>query len=135
MMVILARSAFFSPMWTRLPGGSPALRDRRWAETEDVIAVLPPQSVESPDPTFVEEERPLFEPRLGCLPIDVLEEALDVIGPLEAVVNHEGMLEDVHDQDGLTAGRMARVVLVDPEVDEHAAGRVLVEDNPSSAPP
>src|SRR4030042_680417 len=36
MMVILVRSAFFSPMWTRLPGGSPALRDRRWL----ILAIL-----------------------------------------------------------------------------------------------
>jgi hypothetical protein len=66
-------------------------------------------------------------------PIDGLEEGLDVVGPLEPVVDHVGVLEDVHDQERRASGRVADVMLVDPEVDQPAVGQVLVEDDPADA--
>src|SRR5689334_7472287 len=37
----------------------------------------------------------LFQASFGRLPVDVLEKRLDVVRPLEPVVQHEGVLEDV----------------------------------------
>src|SRR3972149_787088 len=100
MMVILARSALFSPMWTRLPGRRPALRALRWLilpilnlifpgmgvgalrslhPVENVVPPLFLLVIERPDPLFLDHRRRLFEPRLGGLPVDVLEKSLDVV--------------------------------------------------------
>jgi hypothetical protein len=40
----------------------------------------------------------LLESRFDLRPVDVLKEGRDVIGPFEAVIDHEGMLEYVHYQ-------------------------------------
>lgn len=37
------------------------------------------------------------DPALDCFPIDILEEGLDVICPLQSVIRHESVLKDIHD--------------------------------------
>jgi len=39
-----------------------------------------------------------FQSTFYCLPIDILEEGCNVICPLQAVIDHESMLEDIKNQ-------------------------------------
>jgi hypothetical protein len=50
--------------------------------------------------------------------VDVFEKGFDVIGSLQPVIDHKGMLKDIQYQNGCAAGRVADVVFIDPEVDE-----------------
>ena len=77
-------------------------------------------------PLFDSHREKLFEPSFGCLPMDVLEERLDVIGPFQPVIDHERVLKDIQDQDGVAAGKVSSVVFVDPAVEEIAGGNVLI---------
>ena len=39
-----------------------------------------------------------FQSTLNCLPLDILEEGCNVICPLQAVIDHESVLEDIKNQ-------------------------------------
>jgi hypothetical protein len=39
---------------------------------------------------------PLPKTSFYHIPVDVLEEGLDIVGSLQPVVDHEGMLENIH---------------------------------------
>jgi hypothetical protein len=68
----------------------------------------------------------LFQSPFCCLPIDILEEGLNIICPLQPIINHKGMLKDIQYQDRYTAARMSYIMFIYPEVDESSGGRVLV---------
>src|SRR5262249_58036032 len=56
-------------------------------------------------------------PPLDLLPIDVREEGVDVLPPLRRpVVDHEGVLPDVHDQERPEASRVSVLVQRDPVI-------------------
>lgn len=59
-----------------------------------------------------------LESPLHRLPFQVLKEGLDVIGPLQPVIDHEGMFENVHDQKGRASSQVAHIMLVDPGIEE-----------------
>jgi hypothetical protein len=59
----------------------------------------------------------LFYPALRGFPVDVLEERRDIVRPLQAVISDEGVLEDVHDEDGPATSQVASVVFVNPCVE------------------
>ena len=45
----------------------------------------------------------LLKACFGRAPVDILKERLDVIGPLQTVIDHERMFEDIHDENGHTS--------------------------------
>ena len=66
-------------------------------------------------------------------PVDGFEERVEVAWAVELVVGHEGMFEDVHDEERDGAGGMVGFMLVDPHVDQAAGSWVVVEDDPADA--
>ena len=66
-------------------------------------------------------------------PINILEKSLDVIRPLQPVVDHEGVLKDIEDEDGCAARGMPHIVLINPEIEKSFGKRILVEDGPADA--
>src|ERR1039457_1904288 len=58
------------------------------------------------------------------IPVRRREKGVDVIPALRAVIGHERMLEDVHQEKHRAAGELATIVLVDPDVEEAARSRV-----------
>ena len=50
------------------------------------------------------------------LPINILEESFNVICPLQAIIDHKGVFEDIEDEDRVAARRMRYIVLVNPEI-------------------
>lgn len=75
----------------------------------------------------------LFDPAVNRRPVDVLEKRLDVVRPLETVIEHEGVLEHVHDEEGIAARGMGDVMFVDPEIDEPVGACILVQNDPADA--
>jgi hypothetical protein len=51
-------------------------------------------------------------------PVNCLEESFNVIGALQPIVDHKGMLKDVHYQNGCCPRKVSRIMLVDPGIDE-----------------
>ena len=62
---------------------------------------------------FVSDASKLFKPGLDRTPVDVFEKRLNIIGPFQAVIEHEGMFKDIHDQYRHAALRMPRIMLID----------------------
>src|SRR5512132_3646185 len=76
----------------------------------------------------------VFVPLLDDFPVDVLEEGRDVLRPASrAVVDHEGVLEEVEHDDRTESGRVTLLVARHPPVEEAAGGGVPVEDRPADA--
>lgn len=53
-----------------------------------------------------EADTTLAQASFNHRPVYILEKGLDIPGPVQAIVNHEGMLPDIHYQNGQAAGRM-----------------------------
>jgi hypothetical protein len=45
--------------------------------------------------SFMEEE-----PLLHVFPTDILKKGLDIVGPFKTVIDHKGVLKDIHDENG-----------------------------------
>src|SRR5262249_33551555 len=74
------------------------------------------------------------ESRLDDRPVHVREERLDVAGPFRRlVVDEEGMLPHVHDEERAEARRVAVLVQRDPMIAEPPGLRILVENGPPHA--
>ena len=71
---------------------------------------------------------------LQLFPVDVLEKRRYVVSALESVIGHEGVLENIHHQDGFAAGKMANFMLVNPLVEKVSCHVVLVQYYPTNAP-
>ena len=57
---------------------------------------------------------------------DIPKKGLDVICPLQPIINHPGMLKDIQYQEGRASYRVAPIVLIDPKVDELSCRLILV---------
>lgn len=67
-------------------------------------------------------------------PVDSVVESGEIPGTIELVIGHEGVLEDIHDEQGQSASGVISLVFVDPHVDEAAGERIKVQDGPADAP-
>src|SRR5439155_17451110 len=71
---------------------------------------------------------------LNGAPIDVREERFDVLGPIRRfVIKYERVLPNVHHQDRIETGNVARLVQADPMIRQLSVCRVLVTDAPTNA--
>lgn len=77
--------------------------------------------------------RHLVQPLIDRLPVNRGGEGVDVVGAFEAVVDHEGVLEDIHDEERGRAGQVTDVVLVDPDGEEPLGHRIDREYSPADA--
>src|SRR4030067_1022980 len=75
----------------------------------------------------------LLQPTGHGTPVDVLKEGGDIVSPFQSVVSDEGVLEDIHYQDGSAAGKVATLMLIYPLVDELASDIILIEYRPADA--
>ena len=68
----------------------------------------------------------LFQSTFHLIPVCVLEEGGYVVSALQPVIGHEGMLEDVHYQEGNTTCWLAGLMLINPLVKEFPGDIVLI---------
>src|SRR5690349_4898291 len=74
------------------------------------------------------------EPAVHSCPIHVRKEGVDVLCSFaRRIVQHEGVLPDVHNQERFVARRMAVLMQRDPVVAQTTAGRILVSNRPTDS--
>ena len=59
----------------------------------------------------------LLQAAVRCFPFDVFEEGGNIIGSLQPVIDHKGMLKDIENQQGVAACGMAHIVFINPLVE------------------
>jgi len=62
--------------------------------------------------------RRLSQSPFHSLRFDVLKEGSNIVRPLQTVINHKGVFENIQDQEGSAARRMADVMFIDSLVDQ-----------------